>query len=319
MPTLSTVPMQPTLSPRALWLSLLLAACGGGTGTDAGSCPASPLAVGATEVVVSGLTGTEGLTFSPDGRLFVASGDVVLEVFANGTTRKLADVPTTVGTAWWNGALYVASGDDGTHAPGNFCDATRKGALYKVTPEGAVTRFATGIRAPNFLAVAPWGELLVADDCLSNTALYAVSAQGVVRPWLEGIPSANGLGFDAAGTTLYVAATFTTPSKLWKVSVTPAGQPGTPVPVVDFPEGAFADGLTLGADGAVYVALNARGEISRVKDGVAQSLASGLLTAASLEFGRGAAWDPCSVYVSSLIGDKVYRLRLGTRGLALRE
>src|SRR5262245_4999139 len=182
-------------------LAILLswvAACGG-SGAGAPVCPTSALAPGATEVVAQGLPGTEGLTFSPDGRLFVSAGDQILEVKPDGSTSKVADVPKAVGTAWWNGALYVASGDDGTNAAGGLREAQGRGAIYRVVPGQAPTLFATGILAPNFVAVAPWGELLVSDDCPSNTVIYAVSAQGVVRTWLDGIASANGLAFDAAG------------------------------------------------------------------------------------------------------------------------
>jgi hypothetical protein len=74
----------------------------------------------------------------------------------------------------------------------------------------------------------------------------------------------------------------------------------------------------------VFVLANFAGEIWRV-DGTATSLqdgevvADGLASPASIAFGRGEDFDPCSGYVTSLMGSQVVRVSLGVEGAPLYE
>lgn len=264
---------------------------------------------------------TEGITFSDDGRLFASGGDRILELAADGSARVFATVPKVVGLAWWGDALFAASGDDGTgESTGAFCDATRRGAIYRISREGVVTRFAVGIRAPNFLAVTPWGRLLVSDDCVTNDRIFEIDASGVVRPWLGGIVSANGLGFSPDGSRLFLVTTFVNPPALFQVAIGADGVAGAAVREHDFADGSSPDGLALDRDGVVYVALNTGSRIERRRvDGTVEPFADGLEFPASLAFGEGAGFDACSVYVTSLFGQHVSRVRVGVPGLSPRR
>lgn len=275
---------------------------------------------GTVSVFAEGLGATEGIAFSPDGRLFVSRWRDVAELKADGTFEVRAELPRTVGLAWWDDALFVASGDDGTGGSGDFCAETRRGAVYRMTAEGQVTLFANGIRAPNFLAVTPWDTLLVSDDCGTNLRIYEVSKTGMVSGFHDGVPSANGLAFDAPGTTLFAVSTFTDPAPLWAVPVT-GSTAGEERKLHDFPGGASPDGITLDAEGRVYVALNTGLRIERWLPGTqdVEPFAVAVDTPASLAFGVGEGFDACSIYATSLFGEDVHRIRVGTPGLALRH
>lgn len=274
---------------------------------------------GEVEEFATGFKGTEGIAFSDDGRLFVSSGNAILEILPDGASIPFASVPSTLGLAWWNDALYVASGHDGeTEGSFSFCDDERPGAVWRVAKDGTAEVFATGIRAPNFLTVTPWGTLLVSDDCASRDRIYEVTEQGETRPWVEGVPSPNGLAFGPLG-DLFAVTTFVNPPHLWRVPVDgESAQP--PVEFATLPDRSLPDGIAIDATGAVYVALNADGVVQRVsQDGTSEVFAEGLLTVASLAFGVGENFDRCSLYATSLLGDTVYRVRVGTPGKPLHR
>jgi sugar lactone lactonase YvrE len=310
----------------AKWVSVAaLITFGYGCSSDEGDpepalvCPAGPAAGNVTEFAI-GLNGTEGIAFTSDGRLFVGSGGKILELNADGSSREHASVPQTVGMAAWNGALYVASGDDGSHDPGAFCADSRKGAIYKVTMDGQVSLFATGIKQPNFVTVTPWNTLLVADDCASNNNIYEVNAQGQTSVWIDSVPSANGMAFDATNSSLFVATTFVNPPPLYRIGVGANGKPTEKSTAFTYETNSSPDGLVLDADGNVFVALNVLGVIHKfTKAGEDVEFAGGMMTPASLAFGVGAKFDPCSMYVTSLFGSSVYKVRVGTRGLELKR
>lgn len=68
---------------------------------------------------------------------------------------------------------------------------------------------------------------------------------------------------------------------------------------------------------------NLRSEIWRV-DGDAEVLSDGELVTsavknpASIAFGRGPAYNPCSIYVTGLDGDRIVRVAIGSRGAELK-
>jgi sugar lactone lactonase YvrE len=74
-------------------------------------------------------------------------------------------------------------------------------SVYKVTPKGAVTPFATDIMNPTGLAFSLTGDLFVSSRF--DGSIYAVDPAGKVRPYLEGMGIATGIAFDRAG-NLYV-------------------------------------------------------------------------------------------------------------------
>ncbi|MCB9681944.1 MAG: SMP-30/gluconolactonase/LRE family protein [Alphaproteobacteria bacterium] len=305
--------MRPALPGRlTLGAVLAAAACAGGsddvtdTDTDADTEVAACPAAGAPVQLAAGVSaaGTEGVTFGPDGTLYVTTKDRLVTIDTAGTVTDLAAANGSIGAAWWKGDVWVAVTKDeaGDDAP----------ALLQVSPAGVVTRHPTPeIGAPNFLTPTPWGTLLVADDY--DTRIFEVTAAGVVSVWAEDVPSPNGMAFTPDGATLWVASTFTMPPPLSRIPVTD-GEAGTREAVHTFAAGSSPDGVAMGVDGEVLVALNSlSGSVVVWRDGGVETLADGLPTPASLAFGRG-AFDPCSVVITSLFGNTVQLLPTGIEG-----
>ncbi len=311
--------MRRTLSSLALPLvaALSLAACPSGEppaddddSTEVDVC-ADSLAPGTVQVFATGLTGgTEGIAFSPSGRLFVSRGDVVEEVFPDGQHEEIAQIPAEVGLAWWNGELLVASGDSG--------EPDGLGGVYAVDVDsGAVRLLAGGISGANFPAVTPWGTLLVSTPS-GDEEIVEVTADGDVTLWSSEVPSPNGIGFSADGSAAYVATTFANPAPLWEVPIVD-GVAQTPSELASWGPGTAPDGVAMGASGAVYIAQNIAGRVDRVDPatGTETAVGEGVQFAASLAFGVGESWDPCAVYVTSLFSDELYVVGVGEAGLSL--
>ena len=179
------------------------------------------------------------------------------------------------------------------------------GGVTAVDLDGSVSAFASGIDDANFPAPTPWGTLLVSS--LSGDAIYEVTAAGVVSRWTD-IPSPNGIAPDPSGAQVYVARTYGPPDELNVVEVDAGAALGVS-PFASFPADSAQDGLAMDADGALYVALSGPGEIARVgRDGAVATLAIGTERAASLAFGVGSGWSPCSLYVTSLSADTLFEV-----------
>ena len=290
------------------FLPPLLAACTGmsveppsDTDVDEGACPELPAA---PRPLATGITkGTEGITISPDGQLYVGSEDEVLRIARDGTTTSIASTPGVIGIAWWRDAVWATSGQDDT--------GEDDPALVEIAADGTTTRHPVpDIGSPNFLTPTPWGTLLVSDPF--GTRIYEYTVDGTLTVWLDDLPSPNGMAFDADGTTLFVAHTFVAPSPLHAIPVTD-GQPGVPVTLGEFPAGTAPDGVAVSTTGELLVALNL-GERVDVWDGEALfTLSDGLFSAASIAFGQP-PFDPCALYVTSLFGDTVWEAPTPYRG-----
>jgi sugar lactone lactonase YvrE len=266
---------------------------------------------GMVHVFADGFEGTEGITFSPDGRLFVSDQGAIHEVFPDGSWEQVTEVPAAIGLAWWGDDLIVAAGDSGL---GNGLDG-----VFRVDPDaGSAALIGEGLAGANFVTVTPWGSLLVSDHDVEH--LQQIQGGGAVaEPWVSGIPSPNGMAFTESGDGLWVVSTFGDPQPAWFVPVT-GGEPGTPEAVHDFPVGTVPDGVAVGTSGALYVAQNTARRIDRVtRDGQAEVVAEGVDWAASLAFGEGADWDECSIYATSLFGSELYRVEVGETGLVPRR
>ena len=298
-------------------VALLLLACSStpavvDTGLQPSVCPSGSLEPGVVEVLatgfdVDGTVGTEGLVFSPDGRLFVGGsgiggGGYVAEIFLDGTWTRLVDVPQSIGLAWHDERVLVATGDVGTG----------EGGLVSVDPDTLeVEEVATGIPDANFPAPTPWGTILVSVP--SGETVWEV-ADGGVSVWAEGVPSPNGIAITPDGSRVYVANTYVTPSTVASIPVTDgvAGPVGT---LATLPDGSTQDGVALDAEGNLYVVNNLPGTLARITpSGDWDIVAEGIDFGASIAFGTG-DWDPCSVYATSLFGPDVFRVGVGARGL----
>ncbi len=290
---------------------------GATTGPIEGCWP--DLAPGETEVLYDGFdSGSEGIAFGADGNLYVTTNDAgvgrLWRIDAAGTAEVFADVPYALGLAGLADGGFVVASIGEAEAP--------DGAVYTVAADGTATALTlTGgtIDSPNFVAIAPDGSALISDDF--DTRVFRVQLDGTVTEAIADVPSPNGIAYSPDGAALFVASTFTPDGQLTRYDVDDAGMPieASAVEILQLGPGSTLDGVAVDIDGLVYVAANLKGEIWRV-DGSATSLqdgelfASGLMTPASLAFGRGEGFDPCSLYVTELFGTRVVRVAVGVEG-----
>lgn len=265
---------------------------------------------GTVEVFFAGFEhGSEGAAFGPDGMLYVTGDDALWRFDATGAREHVVDLPYPLGVAPVADGLVVAG-----KGPSNVV-ADIDGAVWHVSLDGTVTPWTTGIASPNFVAMAPDGAALVSDDF--DRRVFRVTAAGDVSEAILDVPSPNGMAWSPDGTQFYVVSTFSV-GEVWRYDVDADGLPveASAVQVGDLGLGATADGVAMGADGALYVAANLRGEILRVdpETGEVVKVAEGVATAASLAFGAGEGFDPCSLYATSLFGTSVYRVVVGAEG-----
>jgi gluconolactonase len=277
----------------------------GGTGGSTRTC-ATDIAVG--EVKAFGMptpSSTEGLTFDADGNLFVsaqdAADDQLLDVSLAGSFEPVAEAPSILGLASHNNGILGAG--------------IRTGNLLLIDPAtGDVEVVAEGLGEPNFVVTTPWDTILVSDDRANDGAIYEVTWAGDVSTWVQGVPSPNGMVFSLDNTTLYVATTFEDPPGLWSIPVSAEGAAGAPDKWITFGRGTTPDGVAIDSEDNVYVALNVVDQIAKVDPaGNVTTLAEGVSKAASLAFGQG-EFDPCSLYVTNLFGEQLWRVGAGVLG-----
>lgn len=204
---------------------------------------------------------TEGLAFSPDGRLVlgVPGGLVNLDPAGAVTRWELTGdaIEAPLGLAFdAAGGLWVAD----------------TGALRLVSPGGEVTTPLTTDGAqplvtPNGMAVGPDGAVYASDCCLGEVIRFdPISGQvtDVLATNLLAEGGPNGLAFDASGEMLYFTTEntallcqtegveLTTPlSGLYRVPV--AGGVFGAVEALAEDRGLFGDGLAFDAEGNLYV------------------------------------------------------------------
>ena len=278
------------------------------------------LPVGESEEFYDGFAdGSEGLAFGTDGLLYVTTmddGGTVWQLDADANITEFASVPTALGLARRaEGGVTVAA----------FGVAEEPdGAVYLVDAKGAATEIATGIDSPNFVTIMPDGSSLISDDFV--TTVFRVTDAGDVSVVLENVPSPNGMAYSPSGDTLYVASTFTELGQLTRYDVDENGAPieDTGVEIMHLGPLTTPDGIAVDENGFVYVAANLPGEIWRVDGSVTELtegelVASGLQTPASLAFGEGPGFDPCSIYMTQLLGSRVLRVSVGAAGAPLYE
>jgi gluconolactonase len=288
-----------------------------GTDTDEPQACHTDLAFGEHEVIYQGFTGgSEGISFGEtDGLLYVSSNSVVWQIDADYNATEFAQVPDAIGLAATAGGEFVVASLGELTQP--------DGAIYTVDAMGVAELLVTGIDSPNFVTIAPDGSALVSDD-YQNTRVFRVTPTGEISVVIQDVPSPNGMAYSPDGGLFYVASTFTPEGQLTRYEVGPDGFPieASGVEILQLGMASTPDGIAVDANGWVYVAANLRGEIWRV-DGALAELQAGELVAdelgypASLAFGRGSYFDPCSLYVTQLQNDTLQRVGVGVAGAPL--
>lgn len=288
------------------------AGMGGGGGTGGVQLPVTPI-----EFVTGEFMSSEGIAFNGEGRLFVVGDTDLWEISATGETNLVADLINPVGLASLGGRdiLVGEFGPLGFTADGPNDD----GEVLQVTPDGTVSTLATGIGDPNFIHVRSDGSLLVSDDF--TDIIYEVpSGGGMAAVFLQGIQSPNGIVESIDGSELYVAQTFTTvdplsfDDRVWKVPLTD-GDPGTPELLAELGGAGANDGVTLDANGMLYVAENLDSIIWRVDPATGDKVivAENVSTVASLAFGEG-DFNSTSIYATSLFSGTIFEIPVGVEG-----
>jgi sugar lactone lactonase YvrE len=262
--------------------------------------------------LLTGLMGSEGITFTPDGRLFISTKGEVLEVFGDGTVESFADELAH--------PLGMASDEAGNLMIADFGVESKKGdadgSLVRFYPDGQSERLAEGVISnPNYVTRTPWGSYLVSDDYVPE--IWEVTDEGEATLWSNQVPSPNGMVFSADGLTLYVASTFEDPSPVYAIEID--GEAAGEVSLfANLGTNFLNDGVGMDEFGKLYVIANGEGKILRFDmNGGMETAAEGFFTPASMAFGEGENFDPCSAYVTELLGGSLWRVPLGVRGQPL--
>jgi sugar lactone lactonase YvrE len=219
-------------------------------------------------VLPDGGTLPEGLAVAPNGDVYVATFDGSKKIFVfndNGRLLRTLTVSTSsgflLGVAFHphTGAFLVI--DFGLGKVLNVNPQTGTASDFITTTLGGQP--STGLNGLTFDSA---GNVYVSDSF--NGAIWksgASGAQGLTTPWVKhallsttGDPpfGANGLGFNKAGSTLFVANTGN--DTIVQIPVS-GGTPGTPAIFVNSING--ADGLVIDSDDNLWVAANQSDEI----------------------------------------------------------
>lgn len=302
---------------RPLLLLLLIAGCV--TSSLPPVPPPDPAFPVVAERFITRFRGAEGITFNGEGRLFIGANNAVWEAQPDGSVRKLTDVYRHLGQAGIGPRDILAADFGPTNAFQNGPNSD--GVVWRITPEGERTVFATGIGDPNAIVRLPGGTWLVSDDALDH--IYHI-ADGRAEIWTRSVPFPNGMALSRDGRTLYVAQIFSAigpvvpANAIWAIPIRD-DRPAGPARIVARTERA-PDGLAADEYGRIYVADNGSGSIRRFDpdNGEMAIIAEDMPNVASLVFGEG-RFDHLSLYATSTGGREerggtIWRVRVGVRG-----
>jgi len=270
------------------------------------------LAVGEKIAFLQGLPGSEGIAFDSAGELYASIGTQIARVYSDGTWEPLADFTDPIGIAFDDDDnLYIADFGEGN------LPAPNDGAVYRRDAAGAVTLLVEGIANPNYITLTPQGTLLVSDNY--TTSIYELTTAGELSVWYDQVDSPNGMVFSAMRDSLYVAGTFAAGNPVYRIDLDGQGAPMDITTIANLDLLSLPDGIALDANGMLYVTEDGIGKLVRVDPatGEYEAIASGMVTPASMAFGVAPDFDPCSLYVTELIGRHIWRISVGVAGAPL--
>jgi len=277
------------------------------------------------EAFVSGQDIPESVTTDDDGNLYVTNGSSILKRPPGGSFAVFATLPIAAF------ALGVKAGPDGcVYSVSTSLTEVEGAFVWRVCEENAVELFAEldHSGAPNDLAFGPGGSLYVTDPVLGR--IWKVSPGGAPsvfadHPLLDGVAAdpallfrplgANGIAVDKHGKSLYVSNT----DQASVVRIPLVGSSHTPEAFVQDAALRGADGVAFDRSGTLFVAVNGRDALIRIKsNGRTGEVVSGapLDSPSSLVFGATHA-DKHTLYVVSSAFLRTLGLATGTPAPAL--
>ena len=133
-----------------------------------------------------------GLAFAPDGTLFVGDrSGTLFRVDRAGRATAFASLPPSIA------AFHLAIGpDDSVYVTGPTMSSYD--AVYRITPDGAVTIRYAGFGRPQGLAFDATGTLFVVEALAGASGLYRLPQDGAPELRLAG-PGLVGVAFDHLG------------------------------------------------------------------------------------------------------------------------
>ncbi len=284
--------------------------------------------IGEPELLVDGVfSGSEGIAFNGEGRLFVTANRAVWEIGTDGSTRKITDLFSNLGLAAIGERDLLVADFGPTNAFRQ--DRNTDGMVWRISPDGKKTEFITGIGDPNFVLVREDGSILISDDATSD--IFVTDADNKPIIFSTAVNHPNGLVLSDDGKTLYVAQIFKSirpvvpDDSLWAIDLEDGKPVGAARLVARTGPRAANDGLAMDDLGRVYIAANgAAGQVWRYdpQSRKVELIAEGVFGAASIAFGEG-DFDHESIYVSTTSsqgrGGKIWRIAVGAKGQKLHR
>jgi hypothetical protein len=277
--------------------------------TVAGAAPANAviptLCAWKSSVVASGLGSLENLSFDGSGAMLLSrttgsSGQIYrLTPDGHGTTL-VPDVASPGSIVATGGSAFFTTGNNFGSGILGHQDGTIDQADLVTGDSHTVAR---GLTMPNGMARLPDGTFIVSRNLGWRTGLTKVSADGQTQSaYAPPLAITNGVAYDPVRNAvitsldLHPAATLAIidiaePERIKRIYLGLFGLIG------------FPDDLTVGADGMLYLAMDA-GFVVRVNPEANSAciLSYGLLGSTSVRFGSGPGWDPQALYVTDLFG-----------------
>ncbi|WP_330184933.1 SMP-30/gluconolactonase/LRE family protein [Nocardia sp. NBC_01503] len=262
----------------------------------------------AKAAVASGFGSLENLAFDGRGGLLLSeisltgSGGGLRRLAADGARELAAPVESPGGIVINGSNAYVNSGNTFASGVSNSPD----GKIVSVDlATGAMTTVVSGLHMPNGLAQLPDGGFVVSRDLGPDAVLTRVAADGSgAHSLAPEFTLTNGVAYDPARRKLFVSTTFDATTTIGAIDIDHPDAAPQRITLPGFGPLNSADDLTVGPDGAVYVALNAAGRVVRVEPdtGAWCTIADGLPFVTSVRFGAGPGWDPNSLYATGFLG-----------------
>ncbi|MCD2104150.1 SMP-30/gluconolactonase/LRE family protein [Rhodococcus erythropolis] len=262
-----------------------------------------------SSVVTTGAGMLENLEFDGNGSMVLSQSALIgpgalLKVAPDGTrTTLVGDVTGPGGLVARDGSVYFTTGNSTVSGLFGIAD----GSLRKVdVAEGSVTTIADGLVMPNGLVPLDGNRFLTART-LTRPGLTVINSDGTSSIVREDLGTVDGLA--RSGSTIYVTTTFDMVTAVHVLDAHDLGGAVRTITLPGFGPANMADDLTVGPDGALYVAFNAGGKVVRVDpdSGSSCEIASGLPFTSAVKFGAGPGWDPNSLYTTGFLGE-VHRL-----------